>query len=179
MKKFLTCDINRRTDMSYGPCHGCSEGRAAQLGSHPVAGSGFSARGRRTPRPQLLHLQTPSLSLSRAGPATPPSASGRRCQSLFYGQAFAPLGGKTADVRHFHRRYLERDRQPSGAGGTESWGRPWLTIRRVGSERSIWNINLIGYARRNWRRLMNASCPTRSGTPSGPLPHRPKATRRF
>jgi hypothetical protein len=179
MKKFLTCDINRRTYMSYGPCHGCSEGRAAQLGSHPVARTGFSSRGCRAPCPELLHLQTSSLSLSRASSATPTSASGRRCQSLFYGQAFAPFGGKTADVRDLHQLDLERDRQPRGAGGTASWGRPWLTIRQVGNERCGWNINLIDCGCRNWRRLMNASCPTRSSSPTGPLPHRPKATRRF
>ena len=179
MKKFLTCDINRRIYMSYGPCHGCSEGRAAQLGSHLVARSGFSARGRRTPCPGLLHLQTPSLSLSRAGPATPTPASGGRWQSLFYGQAFAPFGGKTSEVRHLHRFDLERDRQPSAAGGTTSWGRPWLTIRQVGNERCGWNINLIGYGRRNWRRLMPASCPTRSGSATGQLPHRRQAIRRF
>jgi len=179
MKKFLTCDVNRRTYMSHGTRHRCSEGRAAQLGPHPVARTGSSARGCRTPCPGLLHLQTPSLSLSRAGAATPTSASGRRCQSLFYGQAFAPFGGKTADVRHLHRVDVERDRQPNGAGDTASWGRPWLTISQVGNERCGWNINLIGWGWRNWRRLMNASCPTRSDAPTGQLPRRPEATRRF
>jgi hypothetical protein len=179
VKKFLTCDINGRIYMSYGPRYGCSEGRAAQLGSHPVARSGFSARGRRTPRPGLLHLQTPSLSLSGAGSATPTPASGRRGQNLFYGQAFAPFGGKAADVRYLHRVDLERDRQPSVAVGPTSWGRPWLTIRQVGNDRSIWNINLIGYGRTNWRRLINASCPTMSGSPSGQLPRRPETSRGF
>ena len=179
MKKFLTSDIKRRTYMSHGARHRCSEGRAAQFGSLPVAGPGFAARGRRTPCPELLHLQTPGLSLSRAGAATPTSDSGRRCQSLFYRQAFAPFGRKTPDVCHFHRLDLERDRQSSLAGGTASWGRPWLTTRQVGNERSIWNINLIGYGRRNWRRLINASCPTMSGSPSGQLPRRPETTRGF
>src|ERR1019366_3106138 len=41
----------------------------------------------------------------------------------------------------------------------------------------IWNINLIGYGRRNWRRLINASCPTISGSPSGQLPRRPETIR--
>ena len=179
MKKVLTCDINRRTYMSYSPRHGCSEGRAAQLGTHPVARTGPSARGRRTPCPELLHLQTPSLSLPRAGSATQTPASSRRCQSLFYGQAFAPFGGKTPDVRHLHRFDLERDRQPSVAGGTASRGRPWLTTRQVGNGRCGWNINLIGCGRRNWSRLMNAWCPTRFGSPTGQLPNRPQAARRF
>ena len=179
MKKFLTCDINRRTYMSYRPRHGCSEGRAAQLGPHPVARTGSSARGCRTPCPGLLHLQTPSLSLSRAGAATPTSASGRRCQSLFYGQAFAPFGGKTADVRHLHRVDVERDRQPNGAGDTASWGRPWLTTRWVGNARCGWNINLTGCGQRSWPRLMNAWCPTEFRTPPEPLPCCRKAGRRF
>jgi len=179
MKKILTCDISGRTYMSYGPCHRCSEGRAAQLGSRPLARTGFSSPGCRTPCTELLHLQAPSLSLSRTGAATPPPASGRRCQSLFYGQAFAPFGGKTPDVRQLHRVDLERDRQSSAAGGTASWGRPWLTIRQVGNERCGWNINLIGCGWRNWRRFMNASCPTRADAPTGPLRDRPKATRRF
>jgi hypothetical protein len=38
---------------------------------------------------------------------------------------------------------------------------------------------LIGWGWRNWRRLMNASCPTRSDAPTGQLPRRPEATRRF
>jgi hypothetical protein len=179
MKKFLTRDINGRTYMSYGPRYGYAEGRTAQLGSHPVARSGFSARGRRTSCPELLHLQAPSLSLSPAGATTPTPASGRRCQSLFYGQAFAPFGGTTADVRHLHRLDFERDRQSSGAGGTASWGRPWLTICQVGNERCGWNINLIDCGWRNWRGLMNASCPTRSSSPTGQPPHHREATRRF
>ncbi len=179
MKKVLTCDINRRIYMSYGPRYGCSEGRAAELGSHPVARIGSSGRGRRAPCAGLFHLQTPGLSLSRAGAATPTPASGRRCQSLFHGQAFAPFGGKTSDVRHLHRFDLERDRQPSVAGDAASWGRPWLTARQVGNGRCGWNINSIGCGRRNWPKLMNASCPTRSGSPSGQLPHRPQAARRF
>ena len=180
MKKFLTCDVNRRTYMSHGTRHRCSEGRAAQFGSLPVARSGFAARGRPTPCPESLHLQTPSLSLSRAGAATPTSDSGRRCQSIFYRQAFASFGRKTPDVCHFHRLDLERDRQSSLAGATASWGRPWLTTRQVGNERSIWNINLIGYGRRSWRRLMNASCLASSSDPQpGLLAKHPEALRRF
>jgi hypothetical protein len=38
---------------------------------------------------------------------------------------------------------------------------------------------LIGCGWRNWRRFMNASCPTRADAPTGPLRDRPKATRRF
>ena len=40
MKKFLTCDINRLTHMSYGPGHRCSKGRAAQSGPHPTPQAG-------------------------------------------------------------------------------------------------------------------------------------------
>jgi hypothetical protein len=82
-------------------------------------------------------------------------------------------------VRHLNRLDVERDRQPSVAGGTPSRGRPWLTTRQVGNERCGWNINLIGCGWRNWPRLMNASCLTRSGAPSGQLSNRPEATRRF
>jgi hypothetical protein len=38
---------------------------------------------------------------------------------------------------------------------------------------------LIGCGRRNWLRPINASCLNRSGSPSGQLPHRPEASRRF
>ena len=137
-------------------------------------------RGRRAPCPRLVHLQAPGLSLSRIRRSKlKQPASGRRCQSLFYGQAFAPFGGKTPDVRRLDRIDLKRDRQPSVAGGPASWGRPWLTARQVGNARCGWNINLIGWGWRNWPRLMNASCPTRSGSPTGRLPNRPQATRRF
>ena len=40
MKKFLTCDVNRRTYMSYEPSDRCSEGRAAQSSSQPIARGG-------------------------------------------------------------------------------------------------------------------------------------------
>jgi hypothetical protein len=160
MKKFLTCDINGRTYMSYGARHRCSEGRAAQCGSLPVARPGFAARVRRTPCPELLYLQTPGLSLSRAGAATPTSDSGRRCQSLFYRQAFAPLGRETPDVCHFHRLDLERDRQSSLAGGTASWGRSWLTTRQVGNERR----SLARWAYRNTRSCGDTCAGRRTGS---------------
>jgi hypothetical protein len=38
---------------------------------------------------------------------------------------------------------------------------------------------LIGYGRTNWRRLINASCLTVSGSPSVQLPRRPETTRGF
>ena len=177
MKKRLTCDINRLTHMSYGPCHRCSKGRAAQSGSHPTSQACGTARSGRTPGSGLIHLQAPGLSLSPAGAATQTTGSRGRCQSFFHGQAFASFSGKTPDLRRLDRIDPERDRQPSTAGGTASWGRPWLTVSRVSNERCGWNINLIDCGRRNWRRLMNASCPTRSGSEVGP--NRPEATRRF
>jgi hypothetical protein len=179
MKNLLTCDINRRTHMSHDPRHRCAEGRAAQSGSHPTPRARATARGCRTLGPGLVHLQAPSLSLSPAGSATETTGSRRRCQSLFYGQAFAPSGGNAPDVRRLDRIDFERDRQPSVAGGPASWGRPSLTARQVGHARCGWNINLIGCGRRNWPRLMNAWCRTISGLQARQLPHRPQATRRF
>ena len=88
------------------------------------------------------------------------------------------LVDKTPDLRRFHRLDLERDRQSSLAGGTPSWGRPWLTTRQVGNERCGWNINLIGCGQRSWRRLMNCLVPD-SGQQSGLLPDIPAAIRRF
>jgi hypothetical protein len=38
---------------------------------------------------------------------------------------------------------------------------------------------LIGWGRRNWPRLMNAWCPTRSGPVVGPLSRRQPSTRRI
>ena len=179
MKKPLTYDIKRRIYMSYGPRHRCPKGRAAQSSSHPTTQTCATARGRRTPGPRLGHLQAPGLALSRAGSATQTTDSRRRRQSLFYSQAFAPLGGKTQDVRRLDRMDVERDRQPSVAGGTASWGRSWLIARRVGNERCGCNMNLIDCGWRNWLRLMNCSCPTRSGPQAGLFPNRPPASRRF
>jgi len=179
MKKPLTYDIKRRIYMSYGPRHRCPKGRATQWGSHPAAQTCPTARGRRTPCPGLVHLQAPGLSLSRAGSAAQTPDSDRRGQSFFYRQAFAPFGGKTPEVRCLDRIDLERDRQPSVAGGTASWGRSWLIARRVGNERCGCNMNLIDCGWRNWLRLMNCSCPTRSGPQAGLFPNRPPASRRF
>ena len=179
MKNLLTCDINRLIDMSYGTRHRSSKGRTTQSRSHATPQACTTARGRRTPGPGLVHLQAPSLPLSPAGAATQTTGSGGRCQSLFYGQALAPFGGKTQDVRRLDGVDLKRNRQPSVAGGPASRGRPWLTAHQVGNARCGWNINLIGWGRRNWPRLMNAWCPTRSGSQARQLPNCPPATRRF
>jgi hypothetical protein len=179
MKKSLTCDIKGRIYMSYNPRHRCPEGRATQWGSHPAAQTRPTARGRRTPCPGLVHLQAPGLSLSRAGAATQTPDSGRRGQSFFYRQAFAPFGGKTPEVRCLDRIDIERDRQPSVAGGTASRGRPWLTAPQVGNERYDWSINLIDCGWRSWLRRMKGSCPTSLGPQPRLLPNRREATRRL
>ena len=179
MKMPLTCVINRRIYMAYGPRHRCPESRAAQLGSHPATGTRVPARGRRTPRPGLLHLQAPSLSLSRASTAAQASGPGRRCQIVIYGEALPQPGGETAHLRCFHRIDPERDRQPCLVGGAPSWGRTWLTDRRVGNGRCGSNINLIGCWRRSWRTLMNCSCPTMSVPRPEPVPASPPANRSF
>ena len=179
MKKLLTCDIKRRTHMSYGARQRCSEGRAAQSGSHLTPRARGTTRGRRAPGPGLVHLQAPGLSLSRAGSATQTPGSGRRCQSFFYRQAVAPFGGKTPEVQCLDRIDVERNRQPSVAGGTTSRGRPWLTARQVGNERCDWSINLIGCGRRSWPRLMNAWCPTRFGPQPRLLPNSREASGRL
>ena len=179
MIKPLTCVINRRTIMTDGPRQRGPESRAAQSGSNPAARTQIPARGRRAPRPGLLHLQAPGLSLSRAGTAAQTSGPGRRCQVVFHGEALPQPGGETARLRCFHRIDLERDRQPSLAGPARSRGRTWLTDRRVGKGRCGWNINLIGCWRRSWHTLMNCSCPTRSGPPPQPVPVIPPANRSF
>ena len=179
MIKFLTCDINRRIYMSYGPRQRCPESRAAQPGSHPAARTRATARGRRAPRPDLFHLQAPGLSLPRTGPATQTPSSGRRCQSVLHRQTFTPSRRQTPRLRRFHRIDLERNRQPGLLGGTASRGRWWLTGRRVGNKRCDWNINLIDCCQRSWRGRMNCSCPPKSGRRSGPLPDKSAAIRRF
>ena len=173
----LTCVINRRTMMTSGPCQRCPESRAAQSGSNPTARTRTPARGCRAPRPGLLHLQAPGLSLSRAGTAAQTSGPGRRCQIVFHGEALPQPGGETARLRCFHRIDLERDRQPCLVGGAASRGRTWLTGRRVGSGRCGWNINSIDCRRKSWRRLMNCSCLTRSGPRLEPALASPRAMR--
>jgi hypothetical protein len=177
MKSLLICDIKERTLMSYGPRQRCSEGRAAQSGSHPAPRTRATARGCRPPGSRLVHLQAPSLSLSPTGSAAQTTGSRGRRQSLFYGQAFAPFSGKSPDLRRLDGIDTERDHQPGLAGSIASWGRPWLTARQVSHERCGWNINLIVCGRRSWRRPMNALCLTRSGSEMGH--HCPEATRRF
>ena len=179
MKKSLTDVINRRIYMAYGPRHRCPESRAAQSGSHPATGARAPARGRRTPCPGLLHLQAPSLSLSRTGSATQAPRPGRRCQSVLHRQTFAQSRRQTPRLRRFHRIDLERNRQPCLLGGTASRGRSWLTGRQVGNERCGWNINLTDCWQRSWRRRMNCSCPPESGRQWALPPDRTAAIRRF
>ena len=178
MKNLLTCDINGRTYMSYASRYRCAEGRAAQSGSHPTSGARTTAPSCRALGPRLDHLQAPSLSLSPSGSEAPTARSCRRCQSFFYGQAFAASGANAPHVRCLDRIDLERDRQPSVAGGPAPWGRPWLTAGQVGNARCGWNINLIGGGQRNWPKLMSAWCLTPPGSQMGPRPHRPQSTRR-
>ena len=179
MKKLLTCDINRRMYMSYASRQRCPEGPAAQSGSHPSPRACATARGRRTPRPRLGHLQAPSLSLSPSGTEAQTTRSGGGCQSFFYGQAFTASGGNAPQVCRLDWTNPERDRQPSIAEDLAPWGRSWLTARQDGNVGCGWNINLIGWGRRDWPRLMNAWCPTRSGPEVGPLSRRQPSTRRI
>lgn len=178
MKNPLTCDIKRRIYMSYVPCQRCPESRTAQSGSHSTAGARGSARGRRTARPVLFHLQAPSLSLPRTGTAAQTPSPGRRRQSIFHRQTLAQSGGQASRLRRFHRIDLERDRQPCLVGGTSSRGRTWLTGHQVDNEPCGWNINLTDCCQRNWCRLMNCSCPPKTSQPRL-LPHAPAAIRRF
>ena len=136
MKNLLTCDINGRTYMSYASRQRCSKGRATQSGAHSSPRAGTPARGCRTLGSRVVGHQAPSLSLSAACSATPTTRPGTRRQGLLYGQAFAPFGGNAPDLRRLDRFDPERDRQPSRAGGTPSWGRPWLTTR-LGRQRTL------------------------------------------
>jgi len=178
MIKYLTCDIKKRIYMSYGSRQRSPESRTAQPGSHPAAGVCAPARGGRAPRPRLLHLQAPSLSLSRTGSASQISSAGRRCQSVLHRQTLAQSGRQTPRLRRFHRLDLERNRQPCLLGGAASRGRSWLTGRQVGNGRYGWNINLIDCCQRSWHKRMNCSCPPESGRQPGPLSDKPAAIRR-
>ena len=179
MKNLLTCDINRRTYMSYASRYRYTEGRAAQSGSHPTSGARTTAPSCRALGPRVVHFQAASLSLPRSGSAAQTARSCAGCQSFFYGQAFATSGGNAPHVRCLHRIDLERDRQPSVAGGPAPWGRPWLTAGQIGHARCGWNINLIGWGQRNGLRLMSAWYLTRPVSPMGPRLHRPRSTRRI
>lgn len=178
MKELLTRDVNRRICMSYGPCQRCPESRTAQSGSHTTAGARAPARGRRTTRPVLFHLQASGLSLPRTGATAQTPSPGRRCQSVLHRQTLAQSGRQASRLRRFHRFDLERDRQPCLVGGTASRGRTWLTGHQVDNEPCGWNINLTDCCQRNCCRLMNCSCPPKTSQPRL-LPHTPAAIRRF
>ena len=179
MKHLLTCDINRRIYTSYASRQRCSKGRATQSGSYSSPYAGTPARGCRTLGPRLVRHQAPSLSLPPARPATQRTPSGGRRQGVFYRQALSPFSGKAEDVCRLHRFDSERDCQPSGARGTASWGRPWLTAPQAGHLRCGGNINLTGWGQRNWPRLIHAWFPIGFRTPPEPLPCCRKAGRRL
>lgn len=179
MIKSLTCDIKRRIYMLYAPRQRCPQSRTAQPGPHLVARTRAPARGRRSPCPDLLHLATAGLSLSRPGAATQTAGPGRRCQGILHRQAFAELGRQAPCVCRFDRADLERGRQPRSVGGAASRGRTWLTGHQVGNGRCGWNMHLIGCCRRNWPTRMSCSCPTRCGPPPEPVVANMPAVRRF
>ena len=159
--KRLTCDINRRIDMSNASRQPYPKGRAAQLGPHPSAAVSALAGGCPAIGPELLHLRAPGLSLPRAGTATQAPSPGRRCQSVVHYQAFAPSRTATPRLRRFDRIDSKRDRQPCLLGGTAPRGRSWLT--RLSHEPSIWNTVSTDYCRTSWFRPTNCSHRTGAG----------------
>ena len=179
MKNRLTCDINRRTYMSYGARQRCSRGGAAQSGSHPPAPACALARSIRTFGPRVVRHEAPSLSLPPARPATQTIRSGGRCQGVFYGQAFLSFSRKAEGICRLHGSDAERDCQPSGAGGAAAWGRPWLTAGQAGHARCGGNINWIGCQGRSWLRFMPVWCPSRVRSQAGQLGPGPEASRRY
>jgi len=179
MKNLLTCDINRRIYMSNGTRQRCSKSRSAQSGAHPPPRACATSRGCRTLGSRVVGDQASSLSLSAACSATPATCPGTRRQGLLYRQALAPSGGNAPDLRRLNRLDPERDRRPSRASDTPSWGRPWLTTPWVGNARCGWNINLTGCGQRSWPRFMNAWYPILCSSPCGPRPQCPETIRRF
>jgi len=179
MKNLLTCDINRRTYMSYASRQRCSKGPATQSGTHSSPRAGTPTRSCRTLGSRVVGHQASSLSSSAACSATPTTRPGTRRQGLLYGQALAPSGGNAPDLRRLNRLDPERDRRPSRASDTPSWGRPWLTTPWVGNARCGWNINLTGCGQRSWPRFMNAWYPILCSSPCGPRPQCPETIRRF
>ena len=156
-KKCLTCDINRRIDMSDASRQPYPKGRAAQLGPHPSAAVSALAQGCPAIGPELLHFRAPGLSLPRAGTTTQAPSPGRRCQSVLHYQAFAPSRTATAHLRRCDRIDLKRDRQPCLLGGAAPRGRSWLSGRPVRHEPSIWNTASTDYCRTSWFRPTNYS----------------------
>jgi len=163
LEKCLTFDIKRLMYMSDASRQPYPKGRTDQLGTHPSAGVSALARGCPAIGPELLHLPAPGLSLPRAGAATQAPSPGRRCQSVFHRQAFAPSRRATPRLRCFDRIDLERDRKPCLLGGTAPRGRSWLTRRPVSPEPSIWNTASTDYCRTSWFRPTNCSCRTGTG----------------
>jgi hypothetical protein len=140
MKNLLTCDINRRIYMSNGTRQRCSKSRVDSIRRAPS-----SARMRHLPEAgrtlgsRVVRHQAPSLSLSPACSATlKQPVPVRRRQGLLYRQALAPSGRKAEDLRRLNRLDPERDRRPSRASDTPSWGRPWLTAWQAGNARCGW-----------------------------------------
>ena len=173
MKNLLTCDINRRTYMSYDSRQRCSKGRATQSGAHPSPRAcALPEAAERLAREWSVTKRQAYRYLQRAQQLRQPVPV-QDAKVSFTVKLSRRLVASAPDLRRLHRFDPERDRQPSRASGTPSWGRPWLTTRRVGNARCGWNINLIGCGQRSWPRFMNAWCPTRSRSPlraATPLP---------
>jgi len=171
VKELLTCDIDRRTHMSYGPRQRCSEGRPAQSGSHPTAPTCTTARGRRTPCPGLGHLQASGLSLSRPSSATQtvPTTNGPtgldRDRRSSLDQRNARRRVRT--ISEAGRRCTSTGRSPSLLTGTRGERMPsnaqgsltvqfswiWEPSGADGATPWIAKATIVGI----WRRLFNAN----------------------
>src|SRR5271166_571000 len=102
-KKYLTCDINRRIDMSNASRQPYPKGRAAQLGPHPSAAVSALAGGCPAIGPEMLHLRAPGLSLPRSGTTT---------------QAPSPVGdAKVSFTIKLSRRLVQRLRAYAASTG--------------------------------------------------------------
>ena len=100
-------------------------------------------------------LSPPSLSLSPAGPAPEGTGARWRSQGGFHRQALSRNGSASSDVRHAHRRVLERNRKPSLARGLAAEKKAWLSDLHSAATRFTTNIVSIVSSLRNLNKFTN------------------------
>jgi hypothetical protein len=117
------------------------------------------APGRRAVGERRWCFSSPSLSLSPAGPAPERTCARWRCEGRFHRQALSRIGSASPDVRHPHRRVLERNRKPSLARGLAAEKKAWLSDLHSATTRFTRNIVSIVSSLRNLNKFTNSSCP--------------------
>ena len=135
------------------------EGRATQSRPDFASASGSAFRRCRANGGGLFHFDAASLPLPRACSATEGSDRSERSQAGVYRQASTQPDSAGPSLRGNQTIVHQRGGQPSVARAATARARAWVSRSQIGHGPVVWNIDLIAYCRKSWRK--STSCWSR------------------